>query len=197
MVACLAEPTVPRPISPSAGINLIIDVRAVRMPVARNAIGTRYFRKVRANERGVARAGELPKAKTEAEIMGREIGIRAKCLMVRMLTDMGKPQREGDPMNRSPDTTDASKSLGEAGIVQSVEDLAEKIEGDDALLGNAKQTRRLVWLRLMVNPLTDRYVWSWRKLECQSALNIDPLSASKIVSGGENPHTNGGPSFHL
>jgi hypothetical protein len=81
-------------------------------------------------------------------------------------------------------------------IVRSVEDLAEKIEGDDgrpatptaqaisemdaaiawvALLGNATQTRRLVWLRLMVNPLTDRYIWSWRKLEDRIGLNKDTL----------------------
>jgi hypothetical protein len=45
MAARLAEPTVPRPISPSAGIYFTIEVRDWEMPVARNATAECRFLK--------------------------------------------------------------------------------------------------------------------------------------------------------
>lgn len=41
---------------------------------------------------------------------------------------------------------------------------------------HAVQTRRIILLRSLMNPLTERHMWSWRRLQERTGLNRDTLA---------------------
>ena len=41
---------------------------------------------------------------------------------------------------------------------------------------HAVQTKRLIWLRLLVRPMSEKHLWSWRKLENRLGLNRETLA---------------------